>query len=201
MQDPDVDARFAEIVAHWDAEPADPRPARVEGADAPLDGPQSPHAAPPNEPAADPAVGSGDASVDGSVDDWPGPGGAGSPSADALPPVGAPAGSAWRAVERDPDGPELMDDLARLDELPSDDGDDHFEPPEVQLPPQEDLHYWGAVGGLVLGPLLLLYVVFGRPFYSGWWLLASFTLMIGGFVLLVLRQPKDRDDNDDGVRL
>ena len=34
--------------------------------------------------------------------------------------------------------------------------DEHFEPPEVVLPPQEDLHFWGAVIGLVAGPLMLL---------------------------------------------
>ncbi len=83
-----------------------------------------------------------------------------------------------------------------------DDGE-HFEPPPVTLPPQEDLHFWGAVVGLVGGPLLLLYVALARPFHSERWFAAGVLLSLVGFALLVLRQPRHRDpdDTDDGARI
>jgi hypothetical protein len=73
----------------------------------------------------------------------------------------------------------------------------------VALPPGEDLHYWGAVAGLVLGPVMVLYVVFARPFHATWWLLAGIAAIVLGFGLLVLRAPRERDpfDSDDGSRV
>ena len=81
--------------------------------------------------------------------------------------------------------------------------DDHFEPPEVTLPPQEDLHFWGAVIGLVAGPLMLLYVVFARPFHSTRWFIVAIVVSLVGFGLLILRQPRHRDptSGDDGARV
>ena len=81
--------------------------------------------------------------------------------------------------------------------------DEHFEPPEVVLPPQEDLHFWGAVIGLVAGPLMLLWVVFARPSHSVRWFLVSVLVSLVGFGLLVLRQPKHRDptSGDNGARV
>jgi hypothetical protein len=84
------------------------------------------------------------------------------------------------------------------------DDEDHFEPgPTAPLPPQEDLHFWGIVVGLVAGPLLLLWLVIVRPDVSGWWTLGALALTVGGFVLLVLRQPssRDEDDPDNGARV
>lgn len=211
MKDPDVDARFAEIVAQWEAEA---------------------RAAERDEPAADSArdgatTGTDGAGTDGAADDADRdlhgldhagagesaeaaePPDAAAPADEVAPPALPQPGASmtvWRGISREADGadgPDLVDDLEALDALPpaGDPDEEHFVPPDVELPPQEDLHYWSAVGGLVLGPVLLLWVVFARPFWSGWWLLGSFTLMIGGFMLLVLRQPKDRDEDDDGVRL
>ena len=98
----------------------------------------------------------------------------------------------WRGTT----GPSL------LDETPEDE-DDAFVPGPVDLPPSEDLHYWGAVIGLVLGPILVLYVAIAQPFYATWWLLAGLGLCIGGFALLVLRSPNTRDheDDDSGARV
>ncbi len=50
---------------------------------------------------------------------------------------------------------------------------------------------------------MLLYVVFARPFYSTRWFVAAVAVSLLGFALLVLRQPRDRDetDGDDGARL
>ena len=78
-----------------------------------------------------------------------------------------------------------------------------YTPGPVDLPPGEDLHYWGAVAGLVLGPVLVLYVAFARPFYATWWLLAGLGLFVGGFLLLVLRGParREEDDPDAGARV
>ena len=82
-----------------------------------------------------------------------------------------------------------------------DDEDEEFEPEPVTLPPQEDLHFWGIVAGLVVGGLLLLYVALTGASTSSWWFLSAVSLFVGGFVLLILRQPKDRDTSDDGTRL
>ncbi len=81
--------------------------------------------------------------------------------------------------------------------------DEHFEPPEVVLPPQEDLHFWGAVIGLVAGPLMLLWVVFARPSHSTRWFIVSVVVSLVGFGLLVLRQPTHRDptSGDNGARV
>ena len=72
----------------------------------------------------------------------------------------------------------------------------HFEPPPVQLPGQEDIHFWGIVVGLTLGPILLLWMVFFGSGHSVWWTYAGVAMTLGGFALLVLRLPKDRDDDD-----
>ena len=57
--------------------------------------------------------------------------------------------------------------------------------------------------GLVAGPLMLLYVVFARPFHSTRWFVASVVVSLLGFALLVLRQPAHRDptSGDDGARI
>ena len=108
--------------------------------------------------------------------------------------------SAWRAAEpADPRRrrPRPSEAEEALDE------DEHFEPPEVVLPPQEDLHFWGAVIGLVAGPLMLLWVVFARPSHSTRWFIVSVVVSLLGFGLLVLRQPKHRDptSGDNGARV
>ena len=126
---------------------------------------------------------------------------------DAEPP--APAGSSTPEVTvlsfpvwRGPTGPSITDETPDLG-ADEDDEDDGFVPPEVALPPGEDLHYWGAVAGLVLGPVMVLYVVFARPFHATWWLLAGIAAIVLGFGLLVLRAPRERDpfDSDDGSRV
>ena len=57
--------------------------------------------------------------------------------------------------------------------------------------------------GLVAGPLLLLWLVIFKPDVSGWWTLGALGLTVGGFILLVLRQPmaRDDDDPDNGARV
>lgn len=79
----------------------------------------------------------------------------------------------------------------------------HFEPPKVELPGQEDLHFWGIVVGLTLGPLLLLWMALFGSGHSVWWTYAAIAMSVGGFALLVLRLPKnhDDDDRDSGARV
>ena len=186
MNDRDIDAEFDAIVARWD-----------EATDAP---PESPSPAAPTPPAAPPVappkprtvqdITSAYAALSRREPDAPAPVGEPTPGSDG-PGTGEPASAdgeepeAWRA------GPSI------------DDEDDHFEPPAVQLPPGEDIGYWGALLGLVGGPLLLLWVVLSEPFYAGWWTLGAILMFFGGFGLLVMRQPKDRDpfDDDNGARV
>jgi hypothetical protein len=81
--------------------------------------------------------------------------------------------------------------------------DDHFVPPsEIDLPSAEtDPMFWAIVGGLAGGPLLLLYVLFFDRDGSGWWVVTAVTMLVIGFVLLVLRGGNERDPFDDGTRV
>ncbi|GAA2038766.1 hypothetical protein GCM10009740_34040 [Terrabacter terrae] len=83
------------------------------------------------------------------------------------------------------------------------DDDEHFVPPsEIDLPSAEnDPMFWAIVGGLVGGPLLLLYLLFFDRDGSGWWLVTALAMVVVGFVLLVLRGGTERDPFDDGTRL
>jgi hypothetical protein len=198
MSDRDVDAQFADIVAHWDDVAALP--------DHEVDrqGTTDP------EPTTDQAT-----SLPGAVNP--------SPLRDDLPPAGLPTADlpaddaaagrgdqpgevlgsipVWRGATTPPQDPATA---ARADADDEEDADDHFVPgPTAPLPPQEDLHFWGTVVGLVAGPLLLLWLVIFRPGVSGWWTLGALGLTVGGFVLLVLRQPssRDEDDPDNGARV
>jgi hypothetical protein len=198
MDERDVEARFASIVARWDGPVADvgglphdePTAAEVDpdladpgtDADAPVDDATEPDAGAPAAPPAAPRA------------PWVNP----SPLNVVVPP------SAWRAAEpADPSTEEAVAAATEEAEKALADDDEHFEPPEVELPPQEDLHFWGAVIGLVAGPLMLLWVVFARPSHSTRWFVVSIVVSLIGFGLLVLRQPKHRDptSGDDGARV
>ncbi|BDZ57764.1 hypothetical protein [Barrientosiimonas endolithica] len=111
----------------------------------------------------------------------PGPDRATEPTA-TDPLAGLP--SQWRM----PTGESILDE------------EDGFVPPPPRPLPAGDLNFYGAIGGLVGGPLWLLYLFFfdryARPV---WWLLAC-AVFVGGLVLLILRQPEKRDDDwDDDV--
>jgi hypothetical protein len=189
MSDRDVDAQFADIIAHWD----DVAPLPERGPDAPQT----------NEPPAGPVsledlddVDDAPRSVPGQGDVPPAvrPSGVNpSPLADSIP--------VWRGATS---GAGVGRPAADASVSGADDEDEHFQPgPTAPLPPQEDIHFWGIVVGLVAGPLLLLWLVIFRPDVSDWWVIASLGLTVMGFVLLVLRQPhaRDEDDPDDGARV
>ena len=187
MSDRDVDAQFADIIAHWDDVAAVPEHERAEPSAYAAGGTDAPTA--PEVPGGDAAAGAAD-----------------SAAATPAPPVG-PVPSpvignipVWRGAASPPGARD--DDIAAPDQ--HEDDEEHFEPgPTAPLPPQEDLHFWGIVVGLVAGPLLLLWLVIFRPDVSGWWTLGALALTVGGFVLLVLRQPltRDEDDPDNGARV
>jgi hypothetical protein len=194
MDERDVDARFASIVARWDGPVPD-------ADDTPADDP-------PDGPTVEPAP-ADDVTDSDSPAEETGEADAGEPAAPQATPrspwvnpspldVVVPA-SAWRAAE--PADPVTQAAAEEAEKALAE--DEHFEPPEVVLPPQEDLHFWGAVIGLVAGPLMLLWVVFARPSHSTRWFIVSVVVSLVGFALLVLRQPKHRDptSGDNGARV
>lgn len=129
------------------------------------------------------------------------------PPAPSVPPAPRPGVNVWRGptVWRPPedafDAPVEPTVQRGSPEIPDEDGDDDFEPEPVVLPPQEDLHFWGIVVGLLGGGLLILYVALTGASTSSWWFVAAVGLFLGGFALLILRQPRERDSTDDGTRL
>ncbi len=178
MDERDVDERFASIVSHWDS---------------------------PLPPAEDPRPDAAGPAADDTAESDPGPKGTEEPTRppwvnpspmDAVSPP-----TVWRAPEPTPSADGTTSPGTGAEAGAPD--DEHYEPPAVRLPPQEDLHFWGAVIGLVAGPLMLLYVAMARPFHSTRWFLASVAVSLLGFGLLVLRQPSHRDptSGDDGARL
>jgi len=169
MGDKDVDAQFADIVAHWDDVESLPDKPERRGVNPPLD----------PEPAPGPDAGHG-----------------------VNPPPTRPF-VVWRGAEQHPE-PQEAADQPEPSELVDPEDDEHFEPfPTAPLPPQDDHQFWGIIVGLVAGPVLLLWLVMFRPDVSDWWTLGALGLTVGGFVLLVLRQPRDRDhdDPDNGARV
>jgi hypothetical protein len=201
MSDRDVDAQFADIIAHWD----DVAPLPERGPDAPQTN-DSPTAA--GLDALDALEGADDDGTGGIDSSGPGapPRRIGAVNPSPLNPAVNPPPTlggipVWRGATSDA-GP--TDTAADRSLHRGADDDEHFEPgPTAPLPPQEDLHFWGIVVGLVAGPLILLWLVIFRPDVSDWWVLGALTLTVGGFVLLVLRQPhsRDEDDPDNGARV
>lgn len=203
MSDRDLDAEFARIIAGWDDEAPDPLPRtpRESGPDAALSDDAA--GAAPSEQAAEGGSpggsepGPASPETETSLPTTPGsPGGAPSPapSSGLLElPIAPTTPHAWR-------GGTARDDAAG-DAVDDDDG--HFVPPsEIDLPSAEnDPMFWAIVGGLVGGPLLLLYLLFFDRDGSGWWIVTALAMVVVGFVLLVLRGGTERDPFDDGTRL
>ncbi|WP_404383260.1 hypothetical protein LL946_18250 [Knoellia locipacati] len=218
MNDRDIDAEFDAIVAHWDdgaASSTPPAPRTVQditAAYAALSRPEVDSPAPVDEPAADAAPDShagADATTDSPVDRTSEqvPDTTRDRVQDVAPPIAQePVREVVVPLPVHRDEPE--DQAGSAPEAwrqghSTDEEDEHFEPPPVQLPPGEDIGYWGALLGLVGGPLVLLWVVLSKPFYAGWWTLGAILMFFGGFALMVLRQPRDRDpfDDDNGARV
>jgi hypothetical protein len=179
----DVDARFAAIVANWGDEPPTAWPTPEEAAEA--------RRHYEDEQDSAPSPGRMRGSEWGT--DWefagedPLPGG---PGVRDLGPLD----------EYDPD--ELPDELRSSgprDYSPTDEPERGYEPPEPPPLPKGDLVgrlAWAAVIG---GPLFLLMSVLAwRP--PQLFILIALAAFAGGFVTLVARMPKHRDDDgDDGA--
>ena len=186
MSDRDVDAEFADIIARWDEVESLPDTPAESGTTtvADLDADTDPTPADDHSPGAVPGVNP--------------------PLRSSTNPPPTRPFVVWRGAEvPDAEADEDAPDPVELRDL-SDVEDDHFEPgPTAPLPPQEDVQFWGIIVGLVAGPLLLLWLVLFRPDVSDWWTIGALGLTIMGFVLLVMRQPhaRDEDDPDTGARV
>lgn len=84
------------------------------------------------------------------------------------------------------------------------DAAERYEPPPPAPLPRDDVQFWAIWAGLIGGPLWLIYLfAFQRDCRPFWWVLACLVCVLG-MVLLVLRQPVSRDQQDpfdDGARL
>ena len=186
MGDPDrsdVDAQFAEIIAHWsDDALTRPGPAPwpdAEGMDEAEDQPRPPGGT-PDTPGGAPTTAGGST---------------------VAPPPTAPPGPleppSAAAPAAPPEGPARPPEPARH----VDDPEEHFHPGPTQPLPAGDLQFWGIVIGLTGGPLLLLYLTLFDRTADSLWLLLAIGLTVGGFAMLVSRLPRHRDgdDDDDGA--
>lgn len=98
----------------------------------------------------------------------------------------------------------VADALMSSDEDPgSGDDDEGFTPsPPAPLPPSTDRLFWGALLGLGLGILGLLWLAIARPSVGSWVTFLVVASILGGFTCLVVRQPQDRDDDPtNGARV
>ncbi len=89
---------------------------------------------------------------------------------------------------------------------PDDENDegDEYRPPLPAPLPRGDLTFWGALVGLVSGPLWLVYLVVAHPHGSRVPMTLAVLVTLAGFFLLVSRLPKRRavdDEGDDGAVL
>jgi hypothetical protein len=178
----DADAIFADIVAHMNDDAVESGRAGTPWAD--------------------------DATADGgAADGGPGHGVTADDVTAEASATDQPPGERWLPVNQPPALPLPVQPEAaatpqvwRAHEL-DDEYEEHFEPPPVAPLPVGDLQFWAIIAGMGGGPLLLLYLMLFNRDANSYWILTSIAMSVGGFALLVLRLPRDREDGDDGVRL
>ena len=83
---------------------------------------------------------------------------------------------------------------------PEDPDDEDYVPPPPRPLPSGDLGFWGALIGLIGGPLWLVYLAVtqdGTRLTIG----AALAMTVAGFAIIVARLPRrgQREDNDDGA--
>ncbi|MGC1207455.1 MAG: hypothetical protein WA880_05805 [Ornithinimicrobium sp.] len=80
--------------------------------------------------------------------------------------------------------------------------EDHFVPAPTDPLPAGDLHFWGIVVGLTVGPLLILLTALFSAVGAIPWGVLGIAGTVIGFVLLVLRSPTHRSGDDgSGARV
>jgi len=177
----DVDAIFESIVARWDDPPAEDPTIDVPAAGS--DGPRH--------------QSTGDVRLPSPRDDGDAAPGDPDEVSDERPHEPEPV--PWRT---DPTN-SVADALLGTDDDPgsADDEEGFTPPPPAPLPPASDRLFWGAMVGLVLGPLGLVWIALAQP--GGFWPKAIVIgLIIAGFTCLFLRQPTRRGyDPDQGARV
>jgi hypothetical protein len=201
MNDHELDAEFERIVAGWDDTAIEPRRADGEAPQGDSDIPSFDDGAGDRESGAGPDNRSGHDVAPAGLPDPA----TGSPAAPSLPkpggdalnlPIAPTARHVWRGGTGSEDHLDAVSEPAGLGD------DDHFVPPEVELPTaEEDPMYWATFACLAGGPLLLLYVLIFDRDGSGWWIVTALTMTVVGFVMLVLRGGTERDPFDDGTRV
>ena len=110
------------------------------------------------------------------------------------PPEAQTPSSSWvvlpESIWRGPTGEEPISAID--DPALSDQDEEHF------------LSYWGALAGLILGPIVVIYAVLTEPFSQTLIVTLGVLAFVGGFALLLWRQPARREDfghDDDGSRV
>lgn len=85
--------------------------------------------------------------------------------------------------------------------VPPEEPDEDFVPGPVAPLPRGDLTFWGALVGLVAGPLWLIYLVVFHRDDGHLPMVAAIALAVGGFALMVWRLPSRApdDEDDDGA--
>ena len=231
MSDRDLDAEFARIIAGWDDEAPDPqlrRPLEPQQAEPDAARPETGDPAGQATPSLPDEAADNHSDNDGRTPPANGQPASGTPGPPGTPtPPAAAASSGLLELPIAPTTPHVWRGSTEPQDDPADapatggttgrttgrtagngaddagDDDEHFVPPsEIDLPSAEnDPMFWAIVGGLVGGPLLLLYLLFFDRDGSGWWLVTALAMVVVGFVLLVLRGGTERDPFDDGTRL
>ncbi|MDQ2756446.1 MAG: hypothetical protein M3Y71_07760 [Actinomycetota bacterium] len=198
MPDKDVDEQFAAIMAHWHEDAlgldpfGDPRGPDSDAAGAP-DGTNVTEASTDGSAATRAVEGAETSVPDQSLEvaDEPPPRSPVNPPPPMPPMTPGPAMTPGRASG-----------LSWRQHVPDPEPEEHFvPPPPAPLPSADDKHFWLMMVGLIGGPLLFVYLILFNRDGNGWWMVCGIGMTVAGFVLLVLRQPLHRDEDDDGVRL
>lgn len=205
--DLDVDAAWAEIVAHWGVDGDDVRVVRSgEAPEHPVAEGGAPDGDATDDDATDaPATGDADAIATAETrDERPADGPAGDVLDAGTPPPAAPTTSS-RVVPTDDAGRPAPRPPVRRDDLADDDPllaalDEHFVPPEPPPlgggDPLTTLAWLGALGG----PVFLLVAALAWRSAPSLLIGAAVLAFVAGFVTLVVRMP-DRDEDDDGAEV
>jgi hypothetical protein len=200
--DGDIDARFDDIIAHWDDPAADSERTGQTHHDKGINPPPQVRFGPgPGRPSTE--AGGNGSGERGADDD--GPEAPGSTEAPDTPGSGTSDGSG--AAEGSVGSSEVRASAEPPDQgwrtQPTPEEEEHFVPPPPAPLPAGDLQFWGILIGLVGGPGLLLYLIMFDRDAGSLWIALAIALSLGGFGLLVARLPshRDEDDGDDGARV